>query len=169
MEDNRYTSASNYINSNNNEIIKLSRSLVNENMTDLEKAKAIHDWVAGNIKYDYEAYLAGELGLKTASATLKNKSGLCSGYSFLFAALCRSAGLPTKVVYGQMKGSNGWETQNHAWNEVMIDGKWIAVDTTWDSGYIQDNRFVSSLSSKYFNPAPKFFAETYSGSKEMIY
>lgn len=169
VEDNRYTSASTYVDSNNAEIIKLSRSLVNENMTDIEKAEAIHDWVAGNIEYDYEAYLAGDLGLKTASVTLKNKSGLCGGYSFLFAALCRAADLPARVIYGKASGTDEWETQSHAWNEVMADGKWIPVDTTWDSGYIQNDQFILSLSHEYFDPTQQGFAKTHSGSKEMLY
>ena len=169
VEDNRYTSASTYVDSNNAEIIKLSKSLVNENMTDIEKARVIHDWVAGNIEYDYQAYLAGDLGLKTASVTLRDKSGLCGGYSFLFAALCRAADIPARVIQGKASGTDEWETQSHAWNEVMADGKWIPVDTTWDSGYIQDNQFVGSLSYKYFNPAPQFFAKNYNGGKEMVY
>ena len=169
IEDNRYISASNYVNSDDPAIIELSSNLVNDDMTDMEKAKAIHDWVAGNIEYDYQAYLEGDLGLKTASATLQDGSALCSGYSFLYAALSRAAGLTAKVVYGQIKSSQGWEAQKHAWNEVMINGKWINVDSTWDAGYIKDGSFVASLSNDYFNPAAAVFASTHSDGEDKFY
>ncbi|HNX29584.1 MAG TPA: transglutaminase domain-containing protein [Syntrophomonadaceae bacterium] len=169
VEDNRYTSSSTYVDSDNNEIIELSKSLVNDDMTDIEKAKAIHDWVAGNIKYDYQAYLEGDLGLKTASATLKDGAGVCSGYSFLFAALCRAADLPAKVVYGQINGGDGWEDQKHAWNEVQIEGEWITIDNTWDAGYIKNGSFVAALSDEYFDSDPATFALSHTGKEDKLY
>lgn len=169
IEDNRYTSASTYVNSDDPAIIELSNRLVNNDMTDLEKAKAIHDWVAGNIKYDYQAYLEGDLGLEMATQTLEDKSGVCSGYSFLYAALSRAAGLPARVVYGQIKGNGGWEAQRHAWNEVMVDGQWISVDSTWDAGYIQDGSFIASYSNEYFNADAATFTSTHGEGIEKFY
>jgi hypothetical protein len=169
IEDNRYTSASRYVDSDNPEIIELSRSLIKDDMTDMEKARAIHDWVAGNIEYDYQAFKNGDLALKTASQTLADGTAVCSGYTFLYAALAREAGLETKVVYGQMNGSSGWENQLHAWNEVLVDNQWISVDTTLDAGYIRNGSFVQSLSYKYFNPAPAFLAVTHSGKEYKVH
>lgn len=155
--------------SNNAEVIALGRSLVNENMTDMQRAKAIHDWVAGNIEYDYAACWAGNVELKTASATLEDRSGLCSGYSFLFAALCRAVDLPAKVIYGELQSGNSQGIQQHAWNQVMVDGKWITADTTWDSGYLKEDGFTACLSGEYFNPAPSALLETHKAGREMLY
>ena len=41
----------------------------------------------------------------------------------------RSQGLPTKLVKGYAKGVDGY----HAWNEVLIGGKWVVVDSTFDA------------------------------------
>lgn len=169
IEDNRYTSSSIYVNCDDPEIISLSNSLVNDDMTDLEKAKAIHDWVAGNIEYDYQAYLDADLGLKKDTQVLRDGKGVCSGYSFLYASLCRAAGLTAKVVYGQVKSSKGWASQQHAWNEVKIGDKWITVDNTWDAGYIKDGTFIAALTDEYFNSSPAAFALTHSESEDKLY
>ena len=169
VDDNRYVSSSLYVDCENPEIIKLSNGLASENMTELEKARAFHDWVAGNIEYDYQAFSDGDLGLTKASKILENKKGVCSGYSFLYAALCRAAGLEAKVVYGQVNAGNGWVAQQHAWNEVKVDGKWITVDNTWDSGYIKDGSFVADLNDEYFNCSPATLARTHSGAEDKLY
>lgn len=168
-EDNRYSSASTYVDSGNAKIVELSHILVNEAMSDQNKVKAIHDWVAGNIEYDYQAYLDGIYNMKTASATLSDKKGLCGGYAYLFAALCRAADLPAKVIYGQAKSSKGWAIQDHAWNEVLVDDEWMIIDTTWDSGYIRDNQFIPSLTYDYFDPNPQDFALTHTGKEDKLY
>lgn len=169
VEDNRYTSPSIYVNCDAPEIVLLSSGLVNDDMTDLEKAKALHDWVAGNIEYDYRAYLDGDLSLKKDTQVLNDGKGVCSGYSFLYASLCRAAGLTAKVVYGQVKSSKGWASQQHAWNEVKIGDKWITVDNTWDAGYIKDGTFVAALTDEYFNSSPAAFALTHSESEDKLY
>ncbi len=127
-----------------------------------EKALAIHDWVAKNISYDYTLYKTGDQTIvNTSKDVLKAKTGLCRDYAFLTAALGRAAGIKTRVVYGQAKSStcttgtadrnDDWI--NHAWNEMCLDGKWVAVDASWDAGYIKNGRYVKSPA-----PARKFFA-----------
>jgi len=120
----------------------------------------IHNWVASNIIYDYDAYLKHDVDMVSASQTLETKKGLCRDFSFLFAALCRAAGLPAKVVYGEASsGGSTWEL--HAWNEVLINNQWIAVDSSWDSGYVANNRFVPSLSNEFLAPDMRTFSLTH--------
>jgi hypothetical protein len=59
----------------------------------------------------------------------KKKAGICYDYTVLMAAALRSKGIPTKIVMGYAPGVKEY----HAWNEILIDGKWVAVDTTYDS------------------------------------
>ena len=40
------------------------------------------------------------------------------------------------------------ETESHAWNYVQLDGKWYAIDVTWDDPIIIGNGYVSE-STKY--------------------
>lgn len=168
-KDTRYISPSAYVDSDNQLVRDLACQILTPQMSETEKVKAIHDWVAGNIAYDYNAFLEGDTTLVPASETLKNKKGVCRDYSFLVAALARAAGLQAKVVHGQTWQSNGWTSQSHAWNEVYADGKWVTVDATWDAGYIQNNSFVHAPSSTYFAPDSEDFADTHFASAYTTY
>ncbi|MGE5403763.1 MAG: transglutaminase domain-containing protein [Candidatus Saccharibacteria bacterium] len=157
----RYTTPSAYVDSDNPAIVALVQSIIKPGMTDAEKLKTIHDWVAKNISYDYQQYLNGENRIVPASQTLKERTGVCRHYAFLVAAMCRAAGLPAKVVYGEAVSDGSWETQSHAWNEVYVSGNWVSVDATWDAGYIKGTKFVFSYSNKYLNPNTTTFASTH--------
>jgi transglutaminase-like putative cysteine protease len=168
-KDTRYISPSAYVDSDNQSVVALAHEIVSPQMSETEKLKAIHDWVSGNIAYDYQAFLEGNTTLVPASQTLQSKKGVCRDYSFLVAALARAAGLEAKVVHGQTWESNGWTAQSHAWNEVYADGQWVAIDATWDAGYIQNNSFVFAPSNKYFAPDSKDFAVTHFASAYTTY
>ena len=155
-----YLTESAFVDSENELIKKKLAEITNEKMTDMEKLKAIHTWVSSNVKYDYELYKSGANVLVPASKTLTTLTGICRDYSFLFAAMARAAGIETKVVYGDAS-TTAWGTALHAWNESFVDGKWISIDTTWDAGFIRNNAFVSSPTSKYFNPEASVFAATH--------
>lgn len=68
--------------------------------------------------------------------TYKVKKGICSDYATLVAGYLRSLGIPTKVVMGYNPEIGGG-AEFHAWNEILIDGKWLTVDATWDAAYVQ--------------------------------
>lgn len=105
--------------------------------SDIEKARAIYEWVTQNIRYDYEKYkrhLNGSYDNEYgALLALTSKKGVCYDYAALIAALGRASGIQTKVVYGtgKVNGTSGY----HAWNEMYIDGqgKWIKLDATFAS------------------------------------
>ena len=68
---------------------------------------------------------------------------VCDGYAKAFKMLCDAYGIPCIIVVGNAV-QNGNE-ERHAWNYVqMEDGKWYAVDATWnDSGiYPTKNYFL---------------------------
>jgi len=52
---------------------------------------------------------------------------------------------------------------NHAWNEVLVEGQWISLDTTWDAGFIdQETRtFIPDFRQIYFDPHPLVFQQTH--------
>lgn len=168
-KDTRYISPSAYVDSNNQSVIDLVYQIVTPQMSETEKLKAIHDWVSGNISYDYQTFLEEDTTLVPASQTLESKKGVCRDYSFLVAALARAAGLQAKVIHGQALESSGWSSQSHAWNEVFADGKWITLDATWDAGYIQNDSFVAAPSNKYFAPDSEVFAVTHYAATATTY
>lgn len=64
---------------------------------------------------------------ESAPMVLANGSGSCSEYSFLFSALARLSGIPTRLVGGFFTDSGSL----HRWTEVWYpDTGWVPVDVT---------------------------------------
>lgn len=168
-EDTRYLTPSAYVDSDHKDIKDLANELVQPSMTDMEKMRAIHSWVASNIEYDYAAYLDGDNTLRTATQTIRQRKGTCRDYAFVVAALARALDMPARIVYGSVKSVDGWDAQLHAWNELYTDGRWVTIDTTWDAGYIKEGRFIASLSEKFFDPDSDEFAKTHRTESIMLH
>lgn len=160
---------SGYVNCDNTAVIKLATALTNDNMTDMQKVKAIHSWVTKNIKYDTDAYYSGKIGLYSATDVINRKVGTCRDYSFAFAALARAAGVETRVVYGDAWSSSQKKYEKHAWNEANVDGEWINIDTTWDAGYIRNSKFVVASTSKYLGMSEATFNKTHKETSVTLY
>ena len=141
-----YRQPSYRIESDDKDIIALANSIVKDISGDFNKVRAIHDWVAENIWYDYDILDSDVIESKTALKTLQDKRGICDDYASLTAALMRAAGFPAKYTLGYIRGSSYDArryfnidteeydiTMSHAWNQVYIDDRWVILDTTWDS------------------------------------
>jgi len=61
----------------------------------------------------------------------RSRLAICYDYSAVFASVLRYKGIPTRLVMGFAPGIAAF----HAWNEVYIDGRWIVIDTTYDSAF----------------------------------
>ncbi len=141
-----YLLPSSLVQSNSIEIIHLAKEITKGKRTDKEKSKAIYGWMTHHISYDYGEYQRLETDhdftYESALDTLKERKGICMGYSRLNAALHRAAGIEAKIVYGE----------EHAWNQVKINGIWEDQDTTYGSGYtdVTTHQFVANYNEKYF-------------------
>lgn len=108
-------------------VLALARELTAGAATDREKADRIVAWVYDNLRKD----LSTNLG--TASGVLERKVGDCTEHALLVTALARAAGLPARQVSGLIYvgdelGFFGW----HAWTQIVLDGRWVAVDASWN-------------------------------------
>lgn len=93
--------------------------------TRYEKVKSIHDTIAKQVSYD-STFTNGTAHQPT-SVFLEPFLPVCEGYAEAFKMLCDREGIPCVIVVGDANGGG------HAWNYVkMEDGKWYAVDLTWD-------------------------------------
>ncbi len=64
---------------------------------------------------------------------LAQGEGECTDYADLFTTLARAAGFPARNVYGlAYKDGPQPAFMFHAWNEVFTEGRWQAVDPTWN-------------------------------------
>lgn len=168
--DKKYLSPSMYVNYLTAPITTLVDGMALDGVPDYEKVTRLHNWITNHIAYDYDAHATRSIGYVKASQVLVNGKGLCSGYSFLFAAMCRYAGVPCQVIHGMAREDLESPWGYHSWNAVLINNQWYAVDATWDAGYINGNgQFVFQSSSEFFLPDPIIFSQTHTGPKITTY
>ena len=101
-----------------------------ENTTDLEKVRAVYDFVYENVDYDIIHKKNEGYHLKsTAYGALIYKHALCQGFSVLMYRLLRQSGIECRIVTGTVMIDG--EEEFHAWNIVNIDGKFYDLDAAW--------------------------------------
>ncbi|MGE0709088.1 MAG: transglutaminase family protein [Planctomycetota bacterium] len=108
-------------------VAALAREAVAGARTPREKVVKLVPFVS---RYVQDAY-----GKNAVSAlqVIESKQGDCTEHSTLFAALARAAGVPCRMVFGVAYTDDSDQAfGGHAWNEVELDGQWVAVDSTWE-------------------------------------
>ena len=134
----------NYENATNT--MNKAASLLNDEMTMLEKVAVIYDFVIKNISYDYNKAATVQSGyLPDLDVVLKEKKGICFDYAALMTGMLRSQNIPCKLVVGYAG------TEYHAWISVWspetgwIDGaiffngtNWQHMDPTFAAGGYKD-------------------------------
>ncbi|HWI48073.1 MAG TPA: transglutaminase domain-containing protein [Rummeliibacillus sp.] len=107
---------------------KILNTSIKKKMSDLDKVKAIHDYLVLNVEYDYKNYLNNTVPDDSYQVygALINKKAVCDGYSNSMQLLLKKAGIQSFYVTGTANG------EDHSWNLVKINGKYYYVDTTWD-------------------------------------
>ncbi len=95
--------------------------------SDLEKVKAVHDWLCWNVTYDDAAVESGNHTWydHNAYGALVKRVCVCDGYSEAFACAMKRLGIPCTVV----------SAHNHSWNRVRVGGSWYHLDATWDQNF----------------------------------
>ncbi len=66
-----------------------------------------------------------------AVASFKSRNGNCQTHARLYTALARAAGIPTRFVSGLVY-LDGKGFLYHSWAESLLDGRWVAIDPTYD-------------------------------------
>ena len=128
------------------------------------RLKAMHDWVAWNIAYDFESLDDGSYVMKQASGEVfASRRGVCAGYSNLMVALARVTGDEIVYVGGHSRERDGSIAgTGHAWNAARVDGQWWLMDVTWDSGHRGEHgRFERDYGTDYLLTPPEVFVTTH--------
>lgn len=111
-------------------------SIINDSMSDREKAKAIHDWLCRNVSYDHKF----QSHSYTIVGPILYGDSVCNGYSLAFNEMAKIAGIESERVVGVV--DNTEIVADHAWNKVFIDGKWSYIDVTWDD-FTEKHNYIS--------------------------
>lgn len=144
------------------QVAALAKEVVQGHSGERDKALALYDWIAKNIRYDIAAYLAKDLPDPSPDVVLSTRLTVCEGYARLFMAMAHSVGLEAVMVPGNSKGFAPDEDNSepdHAWNAVKLDGNWVLLDPTWGAGHIDESKaFVAEFTRDWFDVPPQQFA-----------
>ncbi|HTO46268.1 MAG TPA: transglutaminase domain-containing protein [Burkholderiales bacterium] len=99
----------------------LAATIVAGKPTAREQAQALLDWIGKNIRKE-------PADVFSALDVLTTRRAECQGHAYLFAALARASGIPTRVANGLVYSAELGGFAYHSWNESLIDGAWIAID-----------------------------------------
>jgi hypothetical protein len=117
---NGFVSSSEYIEVDNTEIMRLSKSLKGNDKEVLPILNSLFNYV-NQIPTETNSELM------TAVEVLDKNSASCNGKSRLFVALCRSLNIPSRVVGGLIL-DNVKKKTSHLWAEVKLNDVWIPFD-----------------------------------------
>ena len=96
--------------------------------SDLETARALHDWLCRNVTYGVNEDTDED---DSCIGAILNGAANCDGYADAFFLLGRLAGLEVLCQQGtDVRSDEG--TSDHMWNWLQLDGTWRLVDVTWD-------------------------------------
>lgn len=111
------------------EVHKLAMQLTKGKTGIVAKAKAIYDWMCENTYRNPET---NGCGAGDVCALLKDPGGKCGDLSSLYIALLRSAGVPSREVFGIRLGKKAGDdisTWQHCWTEFFVPGYgWVPAD-----------------------------------------
>ncbi len=140
----KYIQSGHFIQSDSSQIIDLANSLVEERSSFAEHLDAYFDYV-----YDMPTRPINQM--TDALTALEHYEASCNGKSRLFVALCRSQGIPSRVVGGIIL-EDGMKKTSHLWVEVYIKNKWVPFDPL----------------NGYFAEIPSNYLELYKGDEFII-
>jgi len=89
-----------------------------------DQARTILGWLERNVRKEPADSFSALDVLATGRAE-------CQGHAFLYAAMARALGIPTRVVNGLVYSAELEGFAYHAWNESLLAGQWVAVDPTF--------------------------------------
>lgn len=149
-----YTEIRGYSNITEADILKVRsiiNSIITSDMSDVQKIKAVHDWMVKNTTYTPDYYSRSDADNHLYNF-LNNKIGVCQGYAVTFYVFMGELGIPCTLLIGD--ADNGDGNEGHAWNAVKLDdGYWYFMDVTWDDPIVNGTSNYSdgyNMSYTYF-------------------
>ena len=134
-----------------NDAKSITSRIINDSMTQVQKVKAIHDWIVNNVEYDMENLMNGTIPPEdyTAEGLFENRKAVCDGYSKAFMQMAQYAGFEVIRVTGVGYNSAG-SVEVHAWNQIKVNGNWYNIDVTWDDPVVMSETTFDNLVYDYF-------------------
>lgn len=118
----------------------LARELTGDTKDAWKAAQKINLWVFSNLEKEL-------VDSVSALNALQARKGECQSHSYLFTALARAAGIPTKIVNGLVYSPKFKGFLYHAWPEVYV-GEWRALDPTFGQDIVDATHIKLSEGEK---------------------
>lgn len=128
----------------NSECVQFAGTLAEGSASKAEFIASVYEYIAGSVTYDQEKAATVKSGyLPVPDDTLTTKKGICFDYASLAAAMLRSQGIPTQIIFGYVSPNDVY----HAWNKFYTEeggwqlvefsvtgGAWNRIDLTFHAG-----------------------------------
>ena len=118
--------------------------VINENTSDIDKAKTFFEYVALHCDYDLNYGINSYTGYGAAIEGL----AVCQGYTAMFNNLCRIEGIDVKGISGRILTTD----EPHMWTSITIpdSNTVIYCDVTFGDPILGEG-FEDNIDMKYFN------------------
>ena len=124
--------------------VKKAAELASGCGTALEVVGAVYDFICGTVRYDTQKAMTVQTGyLPDPDETMETGMGICFDYASLAAAMLRSQGIPTKLIFGYVAPNdlyhawNMFYTEESGWVTVSFEVRgdtWARMDLTFSAG-----------------------------------
>lgn len=136
--------------------------LTQRTTSEAQKTRAIARWIADRVSYDVNSMFYPDQ-IPSGSEVLKARRTICSGYAQLFLEMAGKAGLRAEMVIGHVRDYKTIRIGDvtgkilHAWNAVLVEGRWQLLDITWSAGSINGHgQFEKNFNNFYFFTKPEY-------------
>jgi hypothetical protein len=120
----RYLQSSIAVQSNDPSIRRLADAIVGGSASTDERISRILRWLEHNIE-------KAPIDVFSALDVLQQRKAECQGHAYLYTALARAAGIPTRMVNGLVYSEEFNGFLYHSWAESLEGASWRVVDPTF--------------------------------------
>ena len=110
------------INIINSKLDSIEKTIYKDAFSEYDKILAIHDYIINNTKYNLKDENKIGTPSSTAIGVLVNNLATCNGYTDTASLLLDRLNIPNVRI----------SNENHIWNLVYTNGRWLHMDVTWD-------------------------------------
>lgn len=115
-------------------VMEYAKTIIPSEMSERETVECINDEVCRLIDYDYsqDVNIAWEEGY-----------GNCMCYSTIFKWMCEAVGIQCVCETGMAVPAFSDTAEDHQYNSVRVNGKWLYIDVTWNDCLGRNDYFLS--------------------------
>ncbi len=107
----------------NNKVDEIYNSVIGNSTNEKNNIKKIHDYIINNTRYNVDEEKLNQITTSsTAIGSLINGLATCNGYTDAMGLFLDKMGISNVRI----------SNNEHIWNLVYLNGKWLHLDLTWD-------------------------------------